>query len=222
MEENRKADTLSKLAAMQCEGLTKGVLIEELNERSVDMTEVNTIIEEVTRTWMTPIQEYIEKRILPRDVTEAQTIQEKARNYTIEEGILYRKSYLGPLLRCIGIPTRRVIQEFDKRNKEALGLNLNLLEEQREITAIREARRKQQVEKYYDQRVHHKQFKVGEFVLRKNELSKVENTGKLGPKWEGPYEVVKTYGTGAYKLRSMDGVEIAHTWHSSNLRKYYM
>ncbi|GKC81680.1 hypothetical protein Tco_1137397, partial [Tanacetum coccineum] len=49
---------------------------------------------------------------------------------------------------------------------------------------------------------------VGEFVLQKNELSKVENTGKLGPKWEGPYEVVETYGTGAYKLRSMDGAEV--------------
>ncbi|GKE43151.1 reverse transcriptase domain-containing protein [Tanacetum coccineum] len=36
-EENKKADALSKLAAVQCEGLTKGVLIEELNERSVDM-----------------------------------------------------------------------------------------------------------------------------------------------------------------------------------------
>ncbi|GKD59290.1 reverse transcriptase domain-containing protein [Tanacetum coccineum] len=55
-EENRKADALSKLAAVQCEGLTKGVLIEELNERSVDMAEVNAIIEEAIRTWMTPIQ----------------------------------------------------------------------------------------------------------------------------------------------------------------------
>ncbi|GJZ29425.1 reverse transcriptase domain-containing protein, partial [Tanacetum coccineum] len=64
----------------------------------------------------------------------------------------------------------------------------------------REARRKQQVEKYYNQRVHHKQFKVGEFVLRKNELSKVKNTGKLEPNWEGPYEIIETYGTGAYKL----------------------
>ncbi|GJR03619.1 reverse transcriptase domain-containing protein [Tanacetum coccineum] len=101
-EENRKADALSKLAAVQCEGLTKGVLIEELNERSVDTAEVNAIIEEATRTWMTPIQEYIKKKILPEDATEARTIREKARNYTIEEGVLYRKSYLGPLLRCIG------------------------------------------------------------------------------------------------------------------------
>ncbi|GJS67179.1 reverse transcriptase domain-containing protein [Tanacetum coccineum] len=55
---------------VQCEGLTKGVLIEELNERSVDTAEVNAIIEEATRTWMTPIQEYIEKGILSEDATE--------------------------------------------------------------------------------------------------------------------------------------------------------
>ncbi|GKC16071.1 reverse transcriptase domain-containing protein [Tanacetum coccineum] len=122
----------------------------------------------------------------------------------------------------IGIPTRRTIQSPNEENKEALMLNLNILEERREIATIREEIRKQQVEKYYNQRVRHKQFKVGEFVLRKNELSKAEITRKLGPKWEGPYEVVETYGTGAYKLWSMEGAEIPRTWHSSNLRKYYM
>ncbi|GKB50013.1 reverse transcriptase domain-containing protein, partial [Tanacetum coccineum] len=87
----------------------------------------------------------------------------------------------------IGIPIKRMIQGYDEENEEALRLNLNLLKERREIATIREARRKQQVKKYYNQRVCHKQFKVREFVLRKNKLSKVENTGKLGPKWEGPH-----------------------------------
>ncbi|GKE31023.1 reverse transcriptase domain-containing protein [Tanacetum coccineum] len=36
----------------------------------------------------------------------------------------------------IGIPTRRVIQESDERNEEALRLNLNLLEERRKIATI--------------------------------------------------------------------------------------
>ncbi|GJT91441.1 reverse transcriptase domain-containing protein, partial [Tanacetum coccineum] len=31
-----------------------------------------------------------------------------------------------------------------------------------------------------------------------------EDTGKLGPKWEGPYEVTDALGKGAYKLRDMD------------------
>ncbi|GJX62494.1 reverse transcriptase domain-containing protein [Tanacetum coccineum] len=111
----------------------------------------------------------------------------------------------------IDIPTRRTIQRSNEENKDALRMNLNLLEERRETATIREARRKQQVERYYNQRVHHKQFKVGEFVLRKNKLSKIENTGKLGPKWEGSYEVTKTCGTSAYKLWSMKGAEIPRT-----------
>ncbi|GJW99145.1 reverse transcriptase domain-containing protein [Tanacetum coccineum] len=40
--------------------MEKLVLALELNERSVDTVDVNAIIEESTRTWMTPIQEYIE------------------------------------------------------------------------------------------------------------------------------------------------------------------
>ncbi|GJR34839.1 reverse transcriptase domain-containing protein [Tanacetum coccineum] len=69
--EGSKADALRKLAAVQCEGLTKGVLIKELNEQSVDMAEVNAIIEEATRTWMTLIQEYTKHGILPKDAAEA-------------------------------------------------------------------------------------------------------------------------------------------------------
>nr|GEV99442.1 reverse transcriptase domain-containing protein [Tanacetum cinerariifolium] len=60
-----------EMIPMQYEGLTKGVLIKELNERSVDMVEVNAIIKEATRTWMTLIQEYIKHGILPEDVGEA-------------------------------------------------------------------------------------------------------------------------------------------------------
>ncbi|GKB49815.1 retrotransposon protein, putative, ty3-gypsy subclass [Tanacetum coccineum] len=67
---------------------SKLVASQELNERSVDTAKVNAIDEEATRTWMTPIKEYIEHGIRPEDVAEARTIQEKARNYTIEEGVL--------------------------------------------------------------------------------------------------------------------------------------
>ncbi|GKB19148.1 reverse transcriptase domain-containing protein [Tanacetum coccineum] len=82
-EENRKGDALSKLAA------------------------------EATRTWMTPIQEYIKHGILLDDAFKARTIREKARNYTIKEGVLYRKSYLGPLLRCIGpLQAKYLIKEI--------------------------------------------------------------------------------------------------------------
>ncbi|GJX08165.1 reverse transcriptase domain-containing protein [Tanacetum coccineum] len=44
--ENRKADALSKLAAVQFDHLSKEVLVEVLNERSVEAQEVNMVVEE--------------------------------------------------------------------------------------------------------------------------------------------------------------------------------
>ncbi|GKD15126.1 reverse transcriptase domain-containing protein [Tanacetum coccineum] len=98
-----KADALSKLAAVQCKALTDGVLVEELNERSVDVAEVNMVVEEEGRTWMTPIKEYLEKETLSDDPPKARTIRGKINNYVIVDGVLYQKSYLGLLLHCIGL-----------------------------------------------------------------------------------------------------------------------
>ncbi|GJS46392.1 reverse transcriptase domain-containing protein [Tanacetum coccineum] len=402
--ENSKADTLRKLAEVQFDHLSKEVLVKVLNERSVEAQEVNMVVEEEGPTWMTPIRNYLEKGRLPKDPVDARTLMEKIRNYTMEDGVLYRKSYLVPLMRCIGplqanyvirevhmgsygmhdgprqvvakamnlgyywpsmhrdareliracddcqahtsvprlpkadiilvtstwlfmkwgmdivehllegpgrvkylimaidyftkwmeanplatitdngtqfvndpfkkwaenlkiqlistsvyhpqgngaveranrsllrgikirlekggstwaeevpnvlrahrtmkktsngetpfsltygteavipaeigMPTHRTSSVSEKTNDQELHLNLDLLEEQREIATLREARYKQHVEKYYNKKVRHVQFKVGEFVLRKNEASRIANTGKLGPTWEGPYKVI--------------------------------
>ncbi|GJV60513.1 reverse transcriptase domain-containing protein [Tanacetum coccineum] len=45
---------------------------------------------------------------------------------------------------------------------------------------------------------------------------------KLGPKWEGPYEVTEALGKGAYKLRDRDGKQLPQTWNISNLKKCYV
>ncbi|GJV73184.1 reverse transcriptase domain-containing protein [Tanacetum coccineum] len=83
----------------------------------------------------------------------------------------------------IGMPTHQTSKLNEKTNDQELRLILDLLEERREIKTIREAIYKQQVEKYYNKKVRYVQFKVGEFVLRKNEASMVANIGKLGPTW---------------------------------------
>ncbi|GJU45899.1 reverse transcriptase domain-containing protein [Tanacetum coccineum] len=56
--------------------------------------------------------------------------------------------------------------------------------------------------------------KAGDFVYRANDASHAEDTGKLRPKWEGPYEVTEALGKGAYKLRDMDGHELPRTWNT--------
>ncbi|GKD06808.1 hypothetical protein Tco_1181782 [Tanacetum coccineum] len=46
--------------------------------------------------------------------------------------------------------------------------------------------------------------------------------GKLGPKWEGPYEVTEALGDGAYKLQTMDNTDLPRTWNIANLKKCYL
>nr|GEW62745.1 reverse transcriptase domain-containing protein [Tanacetum cinerariifolium]GEW62750.1 reverse transcriptase domain-containing protein [Tanacetum cinerariifolium] len=48
-------------------------------------------------------------------------------------------------------------------------------------------------------------FKPGDLVYLNNEASYAKDGGKLGPKWEGPYEVTEALGKGAYKLRDRNG-----------------
>ncbi|GKB76618.1 reverse transcriptase domain-containing protein [Tanacetum coccineum] len=96
----------------------------------------------------------------------------------------------------IGMPTHRTMTiKEGTLNEEEIRLNLDLLQERRETAAIREAM---------------------------NEASRVENLGKLGPKWEGPYLVTEAYQNGSYKLETIAGREVPRTWHAINLRKCYL
>ncbi|GKB67103.1 hypothetical protein Tco_0928515 [Tanacetum coccineum] len=96
------------------------------------------------------------------------------------------------------MPTLRTMKVDLVQNNEALEINLDLLEELREQAAIREAKSKARMEKYYNSKVKNTSFKPGDLVYRNNDASHTEDTGKLGPKWEGPYEVAKALGKAQY------------------------
>ncbi|GJX73536.1 reverse transcriptase domain-containing protein [Tanacetum coccineum] len=111
---NLQANVDSKLVANQVNGsyiakesgmpraLNKQVLVEELKEKSIDEKEILDIVEEEGNTWMTPICEYLTKEILPEDKKKARAVRRKAAKYTMINGTLYKKSFLGPWLRCVG------------------------------------------------------------------------------------------------------------------------
>nr|GEW00656.1 reverse transcriptase domain-containing protein [Tanacetum cinerariifolium] len=122
----------------------------------------------------------------------------------------------------IGMPTYRTAVVDVVNNDEELRLNLDLLEERQECAAICEAKSKSKMMKYYNARVRDIAFKLGDFVYRSNDASHAVAGGKLGPKWEGPYEVTEALGNGAYKLRSMDGTILPRTWNIANLKRCYL
>nr|GEV62521.1 hypothetical protein [Tanacetum cinerariifolium] len=293
------------------------VLVEILKEKSIQEKEVTTVVEEDGPTWITPIIEYLKEGTLPGDRNEARKLRIKALQYEILEGVLYRRSFLTPWLRCVGplqadyvireihegscnmhaglrlvvakaiwlgyywptmhrdvrdmirkvkilivamdyfrklieakavatitgnqahrtmiksshgdtpfsltygtkaiipaeirIPTHHTVAVDVVHNNEELRLNLDLLEERRERVAIREAKSKLKMTKYYNARVRGVTFRPGDFVYRSNNASHVVDGGKLGPKWEGPYEVTEAFGDGSYKLRSANETVLPRT-----------
>nr|GEW50538.1 reverse transcriptase domain-containing protein [Tanacetum cinerariifolium] len=278
--------------------------------------EVTTVVKEDGPTLMTPIIENLKEGTLPSDRREARKLRIKARQYELLEGVLYRRLFLAPWLRCVGpLQAKYVIREIhegsysmharprsvvakaiqlgyywpkmhqDARdmirtcnncqvhhlitrnpqqpltpitvpwpfykwgidiagplpegpeigmptyrtevvdvvyNDEELRLNLDLLEERRERFAIREAKAKLKMTKYYNARVRKVTFRPGDFVYRSNDASHAVDGGKLGPKWEGPYEVTEALGDGAYKLWSTDETVLPRTWNIANLKRFYL
>ncbi|GKC44722.1 reverse transcriptase domain-containing protein [Tanacetum coccineum] len=89
----------------------------------------------------------------------------------------------------IGMPTLRIAEVDLLQNDEALEISLDLLEERREQAAIREAKNKAKMKKNYNSKVLSISFKPRDLVYHNNDASHAEDTWKLSPKWEGPYEV---------------------------------
>nr|GEY19586.1 reverse transcriptase domain-containing protein [Tanacetum cinerariifolium] len=100
--ENKKADALSKMTSTSFAHLSKQVLVEELKKKLIDEKEVLAVVEEEGHTWMTPVYEYLTKGILPEEKRKERAIRRKAGRYVVTNRTLYKKSFLGPWLRCVG------------------------------------------------------------------------------------------------------------------------
>ncbi|GJU76214.1 reverse transcriptase domain-containing protein [Tanacetum coccineum] len=100
--ENKKADALSKIASTSFALLSKQVLVEELKEKSINELEVLAVVEEEGSTWMTLIYEYLTKETLPAEMDKARAMRQKLQRFIVINGVLYKKSFLEPWIRCVG------------------------------------------------------------------------------------------------------------------------
>uniref|UniRef100_A0A2N9FZB4 Uncharacterized protein n=1 Tax=Fagus sylvatica TaxID=28930 RepID=A0A2N9FZB4_FAGSY len=122
----------------------------------------------------------------------------------------------------VGLTTWRTNNYDEESNDAQLRSNLDLVDEVRDQAEARTRVYQQRMARYYDRRVKHREFKVGDLVLRKVTLATKDPTqGKLGPTWEGPYRVVKFHRRGTYHLEKLDGDALPHPWNAEHLKKYY-
>ncbi|XP_076906127.1 uncharacterized protein LOC143562104 [Bidens hawaiensis] len=98
--ENKSADALSKLASTNFEHFAKDIRVEVIDHPSIPQNQV-LVIQTGVESWISPIIAYLSSGALPVGKAEARKIKHKALNYQLTDGILYRRSFLGPLLRCV-------------------------------------------------------------------------------------------------------------------------
>ena len=101
-------------------------------------------------------------------------------------------------------------------------LQLDLLDEVRATPEQRLACYQDLMAKHYNSSVRHRDFQVGDLVLRKVIGAARDPTqGKLGPNWEGTYRITSWQRKGTYNLETLDGKKLHYPWNTEHLRKYY-
>ena len=81
----------------------------------------------------------------------------------------------------IGLPSPQMMAFVFEKNEQDMRVNLEALEERRELAEVREAKYKEVIAKYYNKKAKVNSFKPGDLVLRKNKVSQVEKLVKLAP-----------------------------------------
>ena len=84
------------------------------------------------------------------------------------------------------------MENYDKdKNERAIRLQRNLVDEVYAIAKQRLARYPNLMAKHYNSNVKHRDFQVGDLVLRKvMSTTRDPSQGKLGLNWEEPYRIV--------------------------------
>ena len=122
----------------------------------------------------------------------------------------------------IGLTSYRVDNYSEDTNEEELRLQLDLVDEVRTAAEQRLARYQNLMAKHYNSNVRHRDFQVGDLVLRRvMGAARDPSQGKLGPNWEGPYRITSWQRKGTYHLETLDERRLQHPWNTEHLRKYY-
>ena len=96
---------MSKLASSELKPTpNQRLYMEMLGQRSYEEEEQVTAVEVVQDSWIAPMMAYLTDGVVPEDRTEARKIRVKAPRYVIQDGALYKRGYLQPLLKCVEIP----------------------------------------------------------------------------------------------------------------------
>ena len=102
---------MSKLASSSDDGKPKNIQWKTLTERSIDLHKVLWL--DRSPTWMKLIRAHLTDGTLPSDPKEVDKVKKRSNWFILYEGILYKRSFAQPLLRCVApAEGKRILEEL--------------------------------------------------------------------------------------------------------------
>ncbi|KAK3017843.1 hypothetical protein RJ639_003353 [Escallonia herrerae] len=99
-DKNTQADALSRLTSADATDVRRSVYLEFLKDRSISsQTEIGVIDKEPC--WMDTIIKFLSAGELPSERHDARNLRVRAAQYALVEGVLFKKSFSLPYLRCL-------------------------------------------------------------------------------------------------------------------------
>lgn len=79
------------------------------------------------------------------------------------------------------------------------------------------------LKRQYQKKVHHREFEVGDLVLRENPQNQQDfhKKRKFEANWLGPYVIIEKYGSRAYQLSMPEGEPLTNPLNILHLNKFY-
>ena len=97
---------------------------------------------------------------------------------------------------------------------------INIQEDREEVlNTIKESQQTQK--ENHDCKIKEITFKIAEKVLLKDSAKEKQWSGKLQPKWKGPYYVHDISGKGTYRLRTIEGQVLKAPYNVKQLKRYH-
>ncbi|XP_010474084.2 PREDICTED: uncharacterized protein LOC104753544 [Camelina sativa] len=116
---------------------------------------------------------------------------------------------------------RTMLVQDTTLNSQMLLDQLDELEEERDKALLRIQNYQLAAAKYYNKKVHNRNFDEGDLVLRKVFENTTEpNAVKMGANWEGPYQISNVVHPGVYELLTMSGEPVPRSWNSMHIKSY--
>ncbi|XP_071714536.1 uncharacterized protein [Rutidosis leptorrhynchoides] len=219
--QNKKANALSKLDALAFNHLGKRGLIEELHAKSIVMMPLVAPVKESSSTWMTPIIAFLKDGTVPADSADAKKVVTKAPidNGTQITGNPFHswceELNIKQTFTSVAHPQANGQCEVTNRDivagiKARLGhCRIGWVDELPKVLWENRTTPKPSTGETLFSLVYGTEAVVPTEIG--NDASHAEDTGKLGPRWEGPYRVVGASNTRAYPLATLDGKPVKRT-----------